>query len=75
MSAHWIGKKKLSKFSRKAGIEFISGMNESGTPLYVLLSAHDVFYHYNRLLNVTHAINLPDTTKELFKKRAAILNK
>lgn len=77
MAAHWIGKKKLAKFSRKTGKSFISGKNVSGTALYVMMSEDDVLYQYNSkddlLIELSKSDFYYDRNKRDLKLRADYL--
>lgn len=56
MAVHWIGKKKIAKFSRKTGIDFIAGESVSGSPLYVMMCSKEMLYMYHRVKNITTKI-------------------
>ena len=77
MAAHWIGKKKLSKFSRKTGTRFISGENVSGTALYVMMSEDGVLHQYNSkddvLIELSKSDFYYDSNKRDLKLRADYL--
>lgn len=79
MSSHWIGKKKIEKFSRKTGINFIAGENRSGTTMYLMLCKEDHLHLYNNLNGVIfklneHYFNYKAHKKSLKLRAAFLLN-
>lgn len=77
MSTHWIGKKKIEKFSRKTGINFIAGESISGTTLYLMLCENDHLHEYNNLNGIIYELNEYysgyKTHKQFLKIRAGYL--
>ena len=77
MSAHWIGRKKIEKFKKKTGVDFISGENLSGTTYYIMLCKKEILYKYNRKNNSYNKIPVEYRNYKLqldcLKRRAEFL--